>query len=44
MCDQEYVVDVGVNMYIYMYVCMWPQKCLNSTLVIDLPFQTLAVD
>ena len=28
----------------YMYYVYDPQKSLNGTLVVDLPFQTLAVD
>ena len=42
-----YVIGTGVHLiicsYVYMYVCD-PTKSLNVTLVVNLPFQTLAVD
>ena len=42
MCEQE-ICDRGWCPYIYIYVYD-PPKSLNGTIVVDLPFQTLAVD
>ena len=37
------VIDRGVHIYIYIYICLWSKKKLNRTLGIDSPFQTLTV-
>ena len=44
-------VCMNVYIYVYIYICIYiyvyiyvPPKSLNGTLVVDLPFQTLAVD
>ena len=37
------MIGAGVHLYVYIYVCD-PNKSLNGTLAVDLPFQTLAVD
>ena len=37
------VIDRGVHIYIYIYICLWSKKNLNCTLEIDSPFQTLTV-
>ena len=37
------VIDRGVHIYIYIYICLWSKKKLNRTLEIDSPFQTLTV-
>ena len=45
--EQGKVIGLGVliiYIYIYIYICLWTKKNLNRTLVIDLPFQTFAVD
>ena len=34
---------IGLGVVVYIYICLWSKKCLNRTLVIDLPFQTFAV-
>ena len=33
---------IGVGVRIYVYICVWGQKKLDHTLVIDYPFQTFA--
>ena len=38
------MIGAGVHLYIYICVCVRPLKCLNGTLAVDLPFQTLVVD
>ena len=39
------MIGAGVHLYIYVCVCVYdPPKSLNGTLVVDLSFQTLAVD
>ena len=40
--EQGKVIDSGVHIYIYIYVC-GRKKNLNRTLEIDSPFQTLTV-
>ena len=35
--------ETGVHIYVCIIICD-PQKSLNGTLAIDLPFQTLTVD
>ena len=36
---------IGAGVHLYMCVCIYdPQKSLNDTLAVDLPFQILAVD
>ena len=46
--SRSYVIGAGVHlhMYLYKYKCtyMTPPKSLSGTLVVDSPFQTLAVD
>ena len=44
MREQE-LFDRGWYPFIYMCVCIYDQKkSLNGTLVVELPYQTLAVD
>ena len=38
-----YVIWAGVHLYVCIYVCDL-QKSMNGTLVVDSPFQSLAVD
>ena len=42
------MIGVEVCIYVCMYVCMYnvcdPKKCLNGSLAVDSPFQTLAID
>ena len=40
--SRRYVIGTGVHLYVCI-ICD-PQKSLNGTLAVDLPFQTLAVD
>ena len=43
--SRGYVIGVGVHLYICMFLYMYvAPKCLNGTLVVDSPFQTLTVD
>ena len=35
-----YVIGAGVNIYVYIYICLWSKKYLNRTLAIDSPFQS----
>ena len=43
--SRSYVIGAGVHLFIYVYVYICdPPKSLNGTLVVDSPFQTLAVD
>ena len=42
----SYVIGAGVH-YMYVYICMYIcdiQECLNGTLAVNSPLQTLAVD
>ena len=37
------LINVGVLIYIYIYICLWTEKKFESYLAIDSPFQTFAV-
>ena len=45
LCDRSWCPFIYICMYICMYIIICePPKFLNGTLVVDSPFQTLAVD
>ena len=42
--SRDYVISVGVNLYIVCIFVCDPKKHLNGTLAVNSPFQTLVVD